>query len=430
VRRPNDYLELEEAERRERDSAKPYVPPTAKANGREAIIYLPPLFRPTPFVWRDPAELKRREWLFGSHYIRKYVTCTIGRRGGGKTSRAIIEKLSMATGRDLLNTGIKSEKLRVWYIGEDTRDEIEMRIIAACVHHEIRPEEIGDRLCFDSVFDLPRGVVKLATLKGGAVVRNQPAIESLKAGIDERRIDILVLDPLKKFHGVKENDNDMMDDVMTILSEIAMEKNISIEVLHHTRKPGAGNGGAPMTVDDGRGADAIIAAARSARIINGLQVKEAAALSVAENEAWRYVRIDNGKANMAPPGKASWTYSASELLPCGESVGVFETWKPPDTFEGMSVSDIHFIREAAQGGAYRADGQAESNWIGEPLAKRLGLDLSKKEDKTRISKIIKTWMKTGVLDTEARPDETRRMRKYVVPGKWTDESDDAACSTF
>jgi hypothetical protein len=150
---------------------------------------------------------------------------------------------------------------------------------------------------------------------------------------------------------VQENVNDQMDEVMTILSEIATEKSISIEVLHHTRKASAGNSEVTMTVDDGRGADAIIAGARSARIVNGLATKEAAALGVTESEAWRHTRIDNGKSNMAPPGKATWTYSASVTLPCGESIGVLEAWKPPDTFEGMSVADIIFIREVAQGGA-------------------------------------------------------------------------------
>jgi hypothetical protein len=32
------------------------------------------------------------------------------------------------------------------------------------------------------------------------VVPNQTAIDALKAGIDERKIDVLVLDPLRKFH--------------------------------------------------------------------------------------------------------------------------------------------------------------------------------------------------------------------------------------
>src|SRR6202158_230820 len=32
---------------------------------------------PTPFVLRDPGQIPPREWLYASHYIRKFVTATI-----------------------------------------------------------------------------------------------------------------------------------------------------------------------------------------------------------------------------------------------------------------------------------------------------------------------------------------------------------------
>jgi hypothetical protein len=391
---------------------------------------MPVTFKPTQFVWRDPADIKRRGWLYGKHYLRKYVTCTIGRRGGGKTTRGTAEVLSMVTGRDLLDTGEMPEMLlRVWYIGEDTREEIEMRFIAACVHYGINPEQIADRLFCDSVFDIPRDARKVATLKNGAVAASESAISSLKGGIKDKKVDVLILDPLKKFHGVKENDNDMMDEVMSIFSEIAMELDMNIEVLHHTRKPSSGSAGAPMTVDDGRGADAIIAAARSARIINGMSPKDAPSLGIEESEVWRYTRIDNGKANMAPPVAAQWAQSASEYLPCGESVGVLETWKPPDAFDGMSVADINFIREVAKCGTYRADSQAATGWIGERLAERLGLNPTDKRDRARLSKIINKWIKTRVLDVVSiRDEDTRKYKKYVVPGKWQPVDPDCATS--
>src|SRR5262249_31354612 len=155
-------------------------------------------------------------------------------------------------------------------------------------------EEIADGLFFDSVFDLPRGAVKLATLKGMTVTPNERAITALKVGIKAKQMDVLILDPLRKFHGVRESDNDQMDEVMSLLSEIAMDNDVAIEVLHHTRNP-TGSSNQPLTVDDSRGADAIIAAVRSARIMNVLAAKAAADIGVEEAEAWRYTRIDNGK---------------------------------------------------------------------------------------------------------------------------------------
>jgi hypothetical protein len=389
-----------------RSQSRPIPLPSAAAQ---------PLFQPTAFVWRDPADIRRRQWLFGTHYIRKYVTCTIGRRGGGKTSRAIIEILSMVTGRDLMNTGAPSEKLRVWYIGEDPRDEIEMRLIAACVRHSIRPEEIEGRLFFDSIFDLPRGAVKLASAKAGGVVPNQAAVDTLKAGITDKKVDVLLLDPLKKFHAVQENANDQMDEVMTILSEIAMEKSISIEILHHTRKPSAGTA-VPMTVDDGRGADAIIAGARSARIMNGMSTKEATDFGIPVVEAWRYTRIDSGKANMAPPGKAAWAYSWSEPLPCGESVGVIESWKPPEAFEGITRSDAEVAQRLAQGGAYRADAQAKE-WFGHALGPLIGLDpRNKPADKAKIKTLIKTWTRNDILSVKGGQGDNRHEKLFIWPG--------------
>jgi hypothetical protein len=397
--------------------AKPWAP-------RPVQPALP--FEPIPFTWRDPEHIKRRPWLYAKHYIRGYVSVTIGRRGNGKTTRAIAEILSMVTGRDLLNVGspnVPEKPLQVWYIGEDTRDEIERRIVAACVHYGITEQDISGRLFFNSVFEMPLEARKVATLqKGAAVTRNQAVIDALKTGIAEQQADVLVLDPLKKFHGVKENDNDQMDEVMVIFSEIAMITSVSIEILHHTRKPSAGNANAPMTIDDGRGADAIVAAARSARIINGMLVKEASSLGISPSDGWQYARIDNGKANMVPPGKAIWARMASESLPCGESVGVLEPWKLPDAFEGITTADLELAQQLAQTGAYRADSRA-ADWFGYALAKQLNIPIAfggnnSPADVAKIKIILKTWIKNGGLRVEEGTDEgQRKPRKFILPGK-------------
>lgn len=74
----------------------------------------PTTIKSTTWVWRDPADIKPRKWLCAKHYIRGSVTATVGRRGGGKTNRAIVEMLSMVTGRDLLGTGdMPDQKQRV-----------------------------------------------------------------------------------------------------------------------------------------------------------------------------------------------------------------------------------------------------------------------------------------------------------------------------
>lgn len=385
---------------------------------REAVIIL---FKPTPFSWKNPADIKPRDWLYAKHYIRKFVSCTIGRRGHGKTTRTIAEILSMVTGRDILKTGqMPGGKLRVWYIGEDPRDEIERRIMAACVHYGITQEEIGDRLFFDSVLDIKRGSAKVAKLIKGTVTANEDGIKSLKAGIDAHKVDVLILDPLKKFHGVAENSNDQMDEVMEIFSEIAMEKNVSIEILLHTRKPSQGNGSAPMTADDARGADAIIAAARSARVITIMTTAEAPALGIEEKDAWRYNRLDDGKANMKPPGEATWTQLWSEVLPCGESVGVLKPWKKPEQLYQLEQPILRLIYDWSGTGAYRSDSRSPE-WLGWKLAKHLEMKCfhggdNRKCDLARLNGVLKKCRSDNILEVETRIDEKRRPREYFIQG--------------
>jgi hypothetical protein len=40
----------------------------------------------TPYKWKDPAKIVRREWLYGYLLIRKFVTATVAPGGVGKSS--------------------------------------------------------------------------------------------------------------------------------------------------------------------------------------------------------------------------------------------------------------------------------------------------------------------------------------------------------
>src|SRR4051812_27530497 len=58
----------------------------------------------TPYAWRDPAMIRPRAWLYGRHYIRKFISGTVSPGGLGKSSLAVAEALALATGRDLIGT--------------------------------------------------------------------------------------------------------------------------------------------------------------------------------------------------------------------------------------------------------------------------------------------------------------------------------------
>ena len=144
----------------------------------------PPPISATPFVWRDPATIPPRAWLYGKHYIRKFLTCTVGLGGGGKTSALIVEALAMATGRPLL--GIKPvERARVWiWNGEDPAEELDRRIIAAMIQHGVKPEDIEGYLFRDTGREVP---LVVATQSRNGTVIARPVIDAIIAEIKRQQ---------------------------------------------------------------------------------------------------------------------------------------------------------------------------------------------------------------------------------------------------
>ena len=82
----------------------------------------------------------------------------------------------MASNRPLL--GIQPrQRCRVWYWnGEDPRDEIERRVAAACLHHQIAPDELEGWLFLDSGRDTEI-IVAEETRNGAKIV--EPLVAAL-----------------------------------------------------------------------------------------------------------------------------------------------------------------------------------------------------------------------------------------------------------
>jgi hypothetical protein len=378
---------------------------------------------PTIFRLRPAAEITARPKLYGSQYVRKFISSTMARTSTGKTSLLMVEFLSMVSAKALLANAPK-DPLGVWYLGEDPPDELERRITAACQHYGVGAADIGDRLHVDSMRSDGFKNLKFARqgLRGSTVIDTK-ALDVIAAGIERRKVDVLQLDPLIKFHTLNESDNTAMDLLMQALCDLAERTNVALEIGHHLRKPGFGGAGGPATMDDGRGASAIISAARTVRILNPMSSTEATKAAIPEGDRWRYVRQDTaplGKANLSPPEATQWLQHTSEILPCGDSIGVFEAWKFPDPFDGVTTADMHQARVLARSGEYRADSQAR-NWFGKALASQLRLDVTDPAAKQKIKALIKTWLRTKALDIESRQDpDTRRKFDFVIPGPWAD----------
>jgi len=166
---------------------------------------------PTAFNMRPAADIPPRQWLFGQHLIRGFLSLTVAPGGLGKSSMVLVEALAMATGKPLLGDA-PPKPLRVWvWNGEDPREEIERRITAACLQYDIQPDDIADRLMIDSGRDVP---IQIATANGGGVQVAKPVTEALIAAIKASKVDVLIIDPFVTSHTVPENDTTAMNAVV------------------------------------------------------------------------------------------------------------------------------------------------------------------------------------------------------------------------
>jgi hypothetical protein len=327
----------------------------------------------------------------------------------------------MVTGQAFLGETPTSGPLRVWYYGEDPGDELDRRIAAICQHFGIQKDDLGDRLFRDSIHNLQ--LKRFATQgksggKSGSVITFDKTIEEdIRYTIRQAQLDVVIFDPLISLHSAIENDNVAMDQIVRKLGAIAAETDSAIDLVHHARKPTGSQ--TELTVDDGRGARSLIDAARSARILNRMSVKEAEDAGILPKDRLRYFRADRGKANMAPPEAATWSQIVSVILPNTDNVGVVTPWTYPNPLDGVAATDVDWIRNLVRANPDLGCHPNSKAWIGIELAKHLALNPSSKAHHAKLKKILKTWFDNGVLAVDEREDpETRKKRKFVKLGDW------------
>jgi hypothetical protein len=352
----------------------------------------------TVYTFPDPAQIPARAWLHGEHYIRGAVTATVAPGGYGKTTLSLFEAITMAIAG-----------LCVWYLsGEDPRVEIDRRIAAHMQQHDLKPAQIGGRLFVDDRASFP---LKLTTAaRGTVVVFDEVAVKAFERTIERNRIDVVVIDPFVAFHNAAENDNSAMDAIIKRLGEICARFNCNIEISHHVRKPAAGM--VELTVDDARGGGALVNATRSCRVINRMPSDIATQENIPPDRRTAYLRLDNGKRNMAPPGAASWWQLVSVLIGNGvDNVQAIKPYVMRGPFEGWTLADTDAISALIRSGDMRADSRSEK-WLGHAVLERLGLDGSSKDHFARANKMIGTWLanrlfkKVRMIDPEIRKPRT------------------------
>lgn len=372
---------------------------------------------PTPATNFNSSVLPRREWIYGHDYIRKYVSVLASAGGIGKTSLTVVEALAIVTGRNLLDTHVK-QQCNVWIVNlEDPRLEIEMRMLAAMQHYKIEPSEVRGKLFYDGEDTF---AMTLAAEGRDGLKTNDALLEMMTRKIREHDIGVVIIDPFVSTHLVNENSNSGIQAVVAMIRKLARDTNASVSLVHHVRK---GNGD-DATIDSVRGAGALIGAARAARVINRITEDDALRMGVDQKIARGIFRVDDGKANLAPPAdKAVYRRMIGVQIDNEEWVGVCVPFEMPDPFNDVGPKELRKVQDMVAGAEakedpYRANVQAK-HWVGNAVATVLGLDGSDKAHRARISMILKTWIANDALrveTTESKRDG--REVPCVFVGNW------------
>ncbi|WP_299807348.1 AAA family ATPase [Tardiphaga sp.] len=376
----------------------------------------PAVIKATPYVWKQPSSIKKRDFLYGQHSIREFVSATVAPGGIGKSSLIVTEALAMVSGKALL--GIQpASRLRVWLWNlEDPQEEIDRHIQATGQRYKLTAEDIEGYLFVDSGRE-QRLVITVTDRTGTAIL--EPIVDALVAELIRRSIDLLVVDPFVSSHEARENDNGAMDRIVKAWGRVAQRANCSIELVHHSRKSSAG--ATETTEESARGGKALTDGCRSVRVLNRMSKEEGKNAGVENPRS--YFRVSVDKANLAPQAETSdWFHLESVDLGnnstggYGDSVGVVVSWQWPDLMADVSVSDLQNVQVIISKGRFRASVQS-LDWAGHAVAEACRLDLAKAADKRKASNLLKAWTASGALKLQTAKDAKGNNRPFIVVGK-------------
>ncbi len=370
----------------------------------------------TPYDWRDPTKIPRRDWVFGHWLLSGTVAVVVAPGGMGKSTFISGLALSLASGRAFLGKNVWGGQQRVWvWNQEDDLDELSRSVQAAAKLHGLEPADIAGNLFVDSAMN--GAALCTATEDRNGVQLLEPVYEAIKEELMRRGIKVLIIDPFVSSHEVDENSNIKIDKIVKAWARVAKAADCVIVLVHHTSKEGS----AEVKTNSARGASALSNAARSLLTLNRMTTDDAKKYGIEEDERWRYVVVSDDKHNRTPAEKGTWFHRNSVELGNGsfehrgDSVAALEPWTPPVIVDYTTPAEVQDIQRLVGMGAYRASEQAH-DWVGYAIARALHLDIQSPADKRRVKLTQKDLVKSGHLRSVERKDFTGKPRPFIVSG--------------
>jgi hypothetical protein len=206
--------------------------------------------------------------------------------------------------------------------------------------------------------------------------------------------------------------------VAQLLTDMAVEHDISVDTPHHVKKGPADPGNA----DSGRGASALKDAMRLVYTVNRMTKDEAEALGIGEITRRHLIRVDDAKLNLVPMRDTRWFKlvsvnigNATALYPHGDNVQTVEPWTPPDMFSDFSIQTLHEILDDIEKGLEDGNRYSDAPKAGERAAWRVIEEHCPGKGEKLARGIVKKWIETGLLFKKQYENPVTRKE---VSGLW------------
>jgi hypothetical protein len=347
-----------------------------------------------------------RGWLMTGQFCRKFLSGLVAPGATGKTALRILQAIALALGQDLTDQHVRRRVRVVLLSFEDDQDELDRRVLAACVYHKIDLDDLEGWL----FVACPKGL-KLAEARKTSFVPG--ALEpALRKAIEKHRPALVILDPFVKLHSLDENDNAAMDYIADKLTQLTHEYDIAIDCPAHTRK-GALSAGDP---DLRRGASAQRDAGRLDRTLLPMNAEEAELFGIDVEERKLYLRLDSAKVNLLPPARmAEWFKLVNVHLDNAtdddpeDEIQTVEPWTPPEMWEGLDDEIQNRILDQIEKGLPNGQRYSSASRATDRAAWKLVQEHVPDQTEAQCRVIIKTWEKKDhVIYTEDYYDPIER----------------------
>lgn len=378
----------------------------------------PPLIL-KPIGILNPSVRAPRDWLVPYRMMRRHVTMTTAAPGVGKSTLVIEEAISLASGIDFLGFGIKRPSRVAVVNNEETQDEIERRIEAACLHFDVPFDAIAQTLFVYSGVDAAKLIVARADQHGNVIPT--PQADQLRALVNDLKLDLLILDPFVQMHYVEESSNEQISRALVQIRALGSGGHpAALHVVHHNRKPPAGNAHQAGDMNSARGASSMAGEAHFFFTLSDMGEEEGEKLNLPEEDRALFLRLDDAKRKMAPVTGARWFERLGVLMPYGkfgEEVGVLA----PKEFEELKNNiSIDSAREILQmidkawkdGMPYSEAAQSGARYVVSAMMRSFNM--------TRVAarSLARDWLQNGMIQSEEydKRNKSRGLRVVKWPG--------------